>query len=65
MLLYPAIDLRDGRAVRLRQGDFAQSTVFSEDPIAQAREFAEDGARCLHVVDLDGALDGAPAQAAL
>lgn len=63
--LYPAIDLRDGRAVRLRQGDFAQSTVFSEDPIAQAREFAEDGARCLHVVDLDGALDGAPAQAAL
>jgi phosphoribosylformimino-5-aminoimidazole carboxamide ribotide isomerase len=63
--LYPAIDLKDGRAVRLRQGDFERSTVFSEDPVAQARAFAEDGARALHVVDLDGALAGEPVHAAL
>jgi phosphoribosylformimino-5-aminoimidazole carboxamide ribotide isomerase len=63
--LYPAIDLREGRAVRLVQGDFAQSTVFNEDPVAQARAFARDGATCLHVVDLDGALEGAPAHAPL
>lgn len=63
--LYPAIDLRGGRAVRLRQGDFDQTTVFNEDPVAQAREFAEGGATCLHVVDLDGALDGQPVHAAL
>lgn len=63
--LYPAIDLRGGRAVRLRQGDFEQTTVFNDDPIAQAREFAEAGADCLHVVDLDGALDGEPVHAAL
>jgi phosphoribosylformimino-5-aminoimidazole carboxamide ribotide isomerase len=63
--LYPAIDLSEGRAVRLRQGDFAQSTVFSEDPVAQARAFAEDGATSLHVVDLDGARAGEPVHAAL
>ena len=63
--LYPAIDLRDGRAVRLRQGDFDQSTVFSEDPVDQARTFADDGATSLHVVDLDGALAGEPVHAAL
>lgn len=63
--LYPAIDLQDGRAVRLRQGDFAQSTVFSDDPVAKAREFAEGGASVLHVVDLDGARDGQPVHAAL
>ena len=63
--LYPAIDLQDGRAVRLRQGDFAQSTVFSDDPVAKAREFAEAGASVLHVVDLDGARDGQPVHAAL
>lgn len=63
--LYPAIDLRAGRAVRLRQGDFDQTTVFNEDPVAQARSFAEAGASCLHVVDLDGALDGRPVHAAL
>jgi phosphoribosylformimino-5-aminoimidazole carboxamide ribotide isomerase len=61
--LYPAIDLQGGRAVRLVQGDFAQSTVFNEDPVAQARLFAEAGADSLHVVDLDGAKDGQPAQA--
>jgi phosphoribosylformimino-5-aminoimidazole carboxamide ribotide isomerase len=63
--LYPAIDLQDGRAVRLRRGDFAQSTVFSDDPVAQARAFAEAGASALHVVDLDGAREGQPVHAAL
>ena len=63
--LYPAIDLRDGRAVRLRQGDFDQTTVFAEDPVDQARAFAEDGATSLHVVDLDGAPAGEPVHAAL
>nr|WP_217924113.1 1-(5-phosphoribosyl)-5-[(5-phosphoribosylamino)methylideneamino]imidazole-4-carboxamide isomerase [Miltoncostaea oceani] len=63
--LYPAIDLQDGRAVRLRQGDFAQTTVFSEDPVDQARRFAADGATSLHVVDLDGARAGEPVHAAL
>lgn len=65
MILYPAIDLKDGRAVRLRQGDFAQSTVFNDDPLAQARAFAEAGATALHVVDLDGAQDGTPVHAPL
>lgn len=61
--LYPAIDLQGGRAVRLVQGDFSQSTVFNEDPVAQARLFAQAGADSLHVVDLDGARGGQPAQA--
>lgn len=61
--LYPAIDLRDGVAVRLVQGDFDRSTVFSEDPVGQARLFAEGGATSLHVVDLDGARAGRPAHA--
>ena len=61
--LYPAIDLRDGAAVRLVQGDFERSTTFNEDPVAQAREFAREGATHLHVVDLDGALNGTPAHA--
>lgn len=63
--LFPAIDLRGGQAVRLRQGDFDQTTVFNDDPVAQARLFAAGGADHLHVVDLDGALDGAPVHAAL
>lgn len=63
--LYPAIDLQDGRAVRLRRGDFAQTTVFSQDPVDQARRFAEEGATSLHVVDLDGARAGEPVHAAL
>ena len=61
--LYPAIDLRDGAAVRLVQGDFARSTTFNEDPVAQAREFAREVATHLHVVDLDGALNGTPVHA--
>jgi phosphoribosylformimino-5-aminoimidazole carboxamide ribotide isomerase len=61
--LYPAIDLKDGQAVRLVQGDFDRSTVFNEDPVAQARAFADAGATSLHVVDLDGARDGTPVHA--
>ena len=63
--LYPAIDLQGGRAVRLVQGDFAASTTFNEDPVAQAQLFADAGATALHVVDLDGAREGVPAQAPL
>ena len=59
--ILPAIDLRAGRVVRLRQGDFERETAFSEDPVAVARSFAEAGARWLHVVDLDGARSGEPA----
>lgn len=55
----PAIDLLGGKAVRLHKGDYAAVTVYSEDPPAQAREFYEAGARMLHVVDLDGAREGA------
>jgi phosphoribosylformimino-5-aminoimidazole carboxamide ribotide isomerase len=58
--LYPAIDLRDGKAVRLRQGDYAEETVYDDDPVAVAAGFAADGARWLHVVDLDGARTGEP-----
>jgi len=54
----PAIDLRGGRVVRLAEGDFARETVYGEDPAAVARIFAGDGARWIHVVDLDGAKDG-------
>lgn len=61
--LYPAIDLRGGAAVRLVQGDFDRITTFNDDPVAQAREFAAAGATHLHVVDLDGALEGTPVHA--
>ncbi|MBV9590374.1 MAG: 1-(5-phosphoribosyl)-5-[(5-phosphoribosylamino)methylideneamino]imidazole-4-carboxamide isomerase [Hyphomicrobiales bacterium] len=64
MILFPAIDLKEGRCVRLRQGDMAQATVFSEDPAAQAIAFASDGFEWLHIVDLDGAFAGRPANAA-
>ena len=64
MILYPAIDLKEGRCVRLRQGDMAQATVFSDDPAAQAKDFAEAGFAWLHIVDLDGALAGRPANGA-
>jgi phosphoribosylformimino-5-aminoimidazole carboxamide ribotide isomerase len=60
MILLPAVDIRDGRAVRLRQGDFQDETVYADDPLEAARSFAEDGARFLHVVDLDGARQGEP-----
>ena len=60
MLLIPAIDLKDGQCVRLRQGDFAEVTVFSDDPAEMARRWVGDGAQRIHVVDLDGALKGRP-----
>jgi len=63
MILYPAIDLKEGRCVRLRQGDMAQATVFSDDPAAQAADFAAQGFKALHVVDLDGAFAGRPVNA--
>ena len=58
MELYPAIDLRGGRCVRLAQGDFSRETVYGEDPVEVARSFAEAGAPWIHVVDLDAALTG-------
>lgn len=58
MILFPAIDLKGGQCVRLRQGDMAQATVFNADPAAQARSFAAQGFGYLHVVDLDGAFAG-------
>jgi len=60
VILYPAVDISDGRAVRLRQGDFDDVTVYEDDPLAAARAWADAGARFLHVVDLDGARSGAP-----
>lgn len=64
MILFPAIDLKSGEAVRLRQGDMARATVFSRDPAALARAFAEQGFTYLHLVDLDGAFSGKPVNAA-
>jgi len=58
MILFPAIDLKDGRAVRLEQGDMARATVFNDDPAAQARVFAAQGFEWLHLVDLNGAFAG-------
>ena len=60
MILYPAIDIRGGRCVRLVEGDFARETAFADDPAIPARRWAEAGAEWLHVVDLDGAVAGAP-----
>lgn len=60
MLIYPAIDVLDGRCVRLRQGDYSQQTVFSDDPAAVARRWVDLGADRLHIVDLDGAKAGKP-----
>jgi phosphoribosylformimino-5-aminoimidazole carboxamide ribotide isomerase len=60
MQIWPAIDLRGGKCVRLRQGDYQQETVFAEDPAAVARQFADHGAQYLHIVDLEGAREGLP-----
>ena len=60
MILFPAIDLKDGQCVRLRQGEMAQATVFNTDPASQARSFEEQGFEWLHVVDLNGAFEGRP-----
>ena len=64
MILYPAIDLKDGNAVRLLRGDMDKSTVFNTDPAAQAREFVDAGCEWLHLVDLNGAFEGEPVNAA-
>ncbi len=64
MILFPAIDLKDGLAVRLEQGDMARATVFNRDPAAQAQAFERQGFRYLHIVDLDGAFAGKPVNAA-
>jgi len=64
MILYPAIDLKDGQAVRLLRGDMDKATVFNDDPAAQARAFVAAGCDWLHLVDLNGAFAGAPVNAA-
>ncbi|MEM6312304.1 MAG: 1-(5-phosphoribosyl)-5-[(5-phosphoribosylamino)methylideneamino]imidazole-4-carboxamide isomerase [Pseudomonadota bacterium] len=64
MILYPAIDLKDGQAVRLVHGDMDRSTVFNDDPAAQAMEFVNAGCEWLHLVDLNGAFAGEPVNAA-
>ena len=58
MLIYPAIDLFDGKAVRLYKGDYAQMTVYSDDPVSVALDFQNSGARWIHLVDLQGAKSG-------
>ena len=58
MKIFPAIDLKDGQVVRLLKGDYNKMTVYAEDPLEVAEEFQEAGAEYLHVVDLDGAIDG-------
>lgn len=63
MILYPAIDLKDGQCVRLYKGAMDQATVFNDNPAAQARAFADQGAEWLHLVDLNGAFAGAPVNA--
>ncbi|HEX6620971.1 MAG TPA: HisA/HisF-related TIM barrel protein, partial [Solirubrobacteraceae bacterium] len=60
MILYPAIDISEGQAVRLVQGDFAEKTVYRDSPLEAARAWVDAGARFLHVVDLDGARTGTP-----
>ncbi|MFW5722399.1 MAG: HisA/HisF-related TIM barrel protein, partial [Desulfohalobiaceae bacterium] len=60
MILFPALDIKGGQCVRLRQGLEHEVTVFSKDPVAMARHWAAQGARWLHVVDLDGAFQGSP-----
>jgi phosphoribosylformimino-5-aminoimidazole carboxamide ribotide isomerase len=64
VILFPAIDLKEGLAVRLEQGDMARATIFHRDPAAQARAFEEQGFEYLHIVDLDGAFAGKPMNAA-
>jgi phosphoribosylformimino-5-aminoimidazole carboxamide ribotide isomerase len=60
VILYPAIDIRDGHAVRLTRGDYGRETLYDDDPVDAARRWLEQGARALHVVDLDGAREGEP-----
>ncbi len=58
MKIFPAIDLKNGKCVRLLKGDFSQTTIYNENPLAQAQEFIDNGFKFLHLVDLDGALNG-------
>ena len=60
MILFPAIDLKEGKVVRLAQGDYDQVTQYSQDPLEQAKVWADQGAEWLHMVDLDGAREGRP-----
>lgn len=64
MQIWPAIDLRGGKCVRLQQGDYSRETVFGEDPAGMARHWVQQGAECLHLVDLDGAREGRPVNGA-
>ncbi len=64
MILYPAIDLKDGQCVRLLKGEMSEATVFNDDPAAQARAFQDAGCSWLHLVDLNGAFEGAPVNSA-
>jgi len=65
MLILPAIDIRGGKCVRLKQGDYSQETVFGDDPVGMARRWVSEGARALHLVDLDGAKTGRPVNSAV
>ena len=60
MILFPAIDLKDGKCVRLLRGDMAKATVFNDSPATQAKAFAQAGCEWLHLVDLNGAVEGHP-----
>jgi phosphoribosyl isomerase A len=60
VILLPAVDIKDGKCVRLVQGDFARETVYDDDPVAVAKRYESDGAEWIHVVDLDAALEGVP-----
>ena len=60
MLVIPAIDIKSGKCVRLKEGKMDQETIFSEDPLGMARQWFAKGAEILHVVDLDGAVQGKP-----
>ena len=60
MILFPAVDIRDGHAVRLTQGDYDRETHYGDDPVSQALAFERDGASWIHVVDLDAARSGEP-----
>ena len=64
MILYPAIDLKDGACVRLLRGDMAAVTIYNDDPAAQAKRFADAGFAWLHLVDLNGAVEGRPVNGA-
>src|SRR5437763_15455851 len=65
MIIFPAIDIKDGQCVRLYQGDYAQVTIYDADPVLVAQRWQAEGASWLHVVDLDGALEGHPVNVAL